>query len=188
MTFSAASVLVSTIRARREPSPIAAGTSTTSASPPLSLVSYDFGRISTMAGLALARYVATFAPPKYGTLATNPPSWGSTSIALEMRPTPRRAASRPATSRESELNAKRTRSGDSTVSSAARQSVAGSAMYSLNAASSLTSTRFAPCLPSAAAVSLPPGPSAIASTSPSSRAFVSSSSAVEAGRPSVCSA
>ena len=113
--------------ARLEPSPTLTSSCFASAVPPLAEASNDFGRISTIAGLPLAFIEATLAPPKYGTWATNPPSFATTSRALEMRPAPSRAASRPATSRESGVNPKRISSGFSFSYSDASASVAGSA-------------------------------------------------------------
>src|SRR5712692_2095637 len=105
-----------------------------------------------------------------------------------MTPLPRRAARRPATSRESGVNANRIKSGCDCACSAASASAAGSAMKSSNALSSLTWTTLAPCLPSAAAAALAPVPSATASTSPSSRAFAISSRAVDCSLPAFSSA
>ena len=53
------------------------------------------GRSLDQLGLRLAFMEAILAPPKYGTFATNPPPLALTSLALEMRPVPRRAANRP---------------------------------------------------------------------------------------------
>ncbi len=128
LTFSEASATRSVMCARFEPSPTDKSSCWISPAPGFSDASNDFGLTSTIAGFALAFIEATFAPPKYGTLATNPPSFASTSLAFEIRPTPSLAESRPATSRESDVNAKRIRSGFSFSNSEASASVAGSAM------------------------------------------------------------
>src|SRR5260221_10640504 len=187
-TFSDASTTWSTMRARFEPSPIVTARSFTSAVPPDSLASKDLGRTSTIAGLAFARIEATLAPPKYGTLATNPPSLASMSEALEINPLPSRAASRPAMSRESLVNPKRIRSAGCCLCRASSASAAGSARNSSKALSSLTKTVFAPCLPSASAAAFAPVPSATAVTSPRSRARVMISRAVGCSLPWLSSA
>ena len=58
---------------------------------------------------------------------TNPPFLAVTSLALEMSPVPRRAASRPATSRESDVKPNNTMSGFSFSTRDATATVAGSA-------------------------------------------------------------
>src|SRR5438270_3190979 len=105
-----------------------------------------------------------------------------------MRPQPSRAARRPATSRESLVKPNRMRSAASCFCACSIASAAGSARYSSNALSSLTYTVFAPCLPRTSAAALAPVPSAIAATSPRSRARVRISAAVGFSFPSESSA